>query len=159
MAVTEIPTKYSASDGREFNTQDEAERHEQFIVAQKEYETARNRFGRLLAETQLTADGKPFRFDAFKRYWHVTAGWSGMPALSEVRFDGWNYQFDVSDRFVIRQDEGRDGNQRWVEYRIDVLYANYPKAERALLAAQEKWLAVHAEKVDELRAALGKATA
>jgi hypothetical protein len=148
MAVSEIPVQYRTTDGREFKTPGEAERHEKMLTAYKEYEDARQALGRCIAETQRTADGRLFEFTALRDYWAIWDRWEGIPRLVRVEFWPWNLHFEGDrDNFQLK---GKLGDHDHL-FRVSDLYANKDAAERALLDVQEKWLADHAEKVSELR--------
>jgi hypothetical protein len=155
-----VPSKFKASDGREFDTKKEAERHEAVITAVKEYEDAKHRLGRCLAEREKTADGQPFDFAHWGDYFYVTPGYGGMPGLSRVSFYVWTCTFDVDglERVTIRQHRqvGPPYQDRVEEYRIRDLYADERAARRALLKAQGEWLTERAKEVAELKAELEK---
>jgi hypothetical protein len=154
MGVREIPQTFRTSDGREFTDKGEAERHEALVEAKREYDTARAVLGRRLAETQKTADGRPFEFGVFGDYYFVTEGWSGMPELLTVSFFGNNFSIDehrIAEVVILQRAQGRDRDS---EYRIADLYRGKAAAERALLEAQEAWLAKKTAEVAELRSRL-----
>ena len=50
---------WKTSDGREFDSEEEADRHERLVKAADYYMDALLRYGQALAETQRTADGHP----------------------------------------------------------------------------------------------------
>ena len=93
MAVKQTKPTFQCSDGKEFPTQAEADRHEDLMVAKDEYETARRKFGIALAKTQKTADGKPFEFGIMRNYWYIRC-WNSLPRLFVVDFYLWDFQFD-----------------------------------------------------------------
>jgi hypothetical protein len=152
MAVKEVPARFKASDGEEFGTKKEAQQHEELIKAREAYEEARRNLGRLLARREKTADGRPFDFSILHDYYYITEGWAGMPELTRVNFDGWNFRWsECDDRFEIqRQVEHRNGRD-WASYNIGELYWFEDNAEKALLAKREEWLKEQAEKVEEFR--------
>lgn len=147
MAVSEVPAKFKTSDGREFDDKEEAERHDKFVAAVNDYREAQRCFLHHMARTQRTADGLLFESTPFQRYWRVTDGIWGMPELSEVSFYGWDFTVSEHDELIIRRAEAG----KWEEFRISELYSNKRRAEEALLAAQEEWLAARANEVAALR--------
>jgi hypothetical protein len=155
MAVKETPVQFKTSDGKTFDTREEAERHELLRVARDEFEQARTVLARLLAESHQTADGRRFSFDQWQ-YYYIAPGWEGLPRLTRVMFHGfnldWESQFDGREFPVIRQWEGEGKDRRLLTYRFDCLYGSERAAEKALLAAQEKRLAELAESIEDLRA-------
>lgn len=157
MAVNEVPSKFKASDGKEFGTKEDAERHDAVVVAAREFREARHRLGRILAEREKTADGKPFTFSMLRDLYYVTPGWSGMPALNRVSFYVWSCEFEIDEHLELvtirqRRQVGRmSDNERIESYRIADLYATEKAANVALLAAQEEWLEKRAVEVRELR--------
>ena len=60
MAVRKIESEveYKASDGRSFDSQAEAERHEKLISVRGTYERARKIYARTVAETFRTVDSR-----------------------------------------------------------------------------------------------------
>ena len=147
MAVKEVPTKYTTTDGREFNSKDEAERHDALITARDAYEFARHRFAECLARTQRTSDGHLFDFNGIRTYYYVSYNFWGMPALSEVPYMGRFWDFDDRDGFVFNYKDG----DRWREYAIRDMYADKREAEKAVLEAQERRLQDYSEQVAEER--------
>lgn len=153
MTVKTVPTKFETSDGKEFDTKEEAERHDELILARKAYKDARHTLGVILARSQKTADGVPFDFSLLRDYYYISDGWASLPALRRVSFYIWNFEFDERDVFEIKQwDERGKGEQMMITYKINELYYSEREAKKALLDAQEAWLAEEAQKVAALRA-------
>ena len=138
---------YECIDGRQFPTQEDADRHEALATAEHDFLEARQRLGVLLAKSQKTADGKPFEFDVYDDYFYVSPGWQGMPHLHTVSFGHERFDFDAQDRFQLIVREGEKERR----YAIADLYASKDEAERALLTAQEAWLAERTEEVAQMR--------
>lgn len=61
-SITEVPQQYRTSDGREFANKAEAERHQKLVDAIEAFDKAHDALGFTLAQSQWTADGKPFEF-------------------------------------------------------------------------------------------------
>lgn len=153
MAVSETEPKFKTSDGREFTNKKDAERHEALVEASRAYENARRFFGKALAETQRTADDKPFDFSMLTDYWFVWEGW-GDPRLAKVDFYIWNCSFDLErEQFEIHQVDPHTKAMRG--YRVSELYRYRENAERALVAAQERWIADKIEALAALKVKLG----
>lgn len=154
-------TKFETEDGRKFTDQKAAETHEQIQAAATAYEQAREAFGRVLAESQRTADGFPFEF-GLSDYYYI-ALWGGLPTIRRVDFwyRNWSFDYDRENepaKFCLLHfegDGGRCGNGQ--PFRIGDLYRHRANAERALVEAQEKWLAEETERVAEARAKLPNA--
>lgn len=142
--------KFETEDGREFDTREAAERHERVAAATEKYNDARREFGRALAETQKTADGKRFSFDQ-SCYWYVTDGIFNIPTIVEVRYLGSNLEFDDSDEFtIIDKLYQSDGHVSRNEYKISKLYATEAAAKKAYVDAIEKWATECRKHADEL---------
>jgi hypothetical protein len=150
MAVTTKPEEYRCTDGQTYSKKEDAERHEELIAAQREFESARRKFGQLLARTQKTADGETFDFRSLG-YFFVSEPYLSLPRIHRVSFDFWHFEFDHEDKFQIRQKD-EDGVTR--SYSIDKLYRDEENAKVALLAAQEEWLAMQVEIIDSLKKSL-----
>lgn len=145
MTVKKTKPVYETSDGREFDNESVAKRHDEFIKVKITYEEARKEWTRVLAESQTTADGHPFEFSMSRDYWFVTR-WSGrMPSLQKVSFFSWNCDVDDNEEGSLRQLEyngGYDGgSEKWVSYRISELYLRKANATEALIYAQEEHIA------------------
>lgn len=141
MTVTKTTPMFKTSDGQEFDDEDAAQRHEEFIEAKKDYEAARQRWTRVLAESQTTADGHPFDFSMMRDYWFVTRWIGAMPSLQAVSFYIHNCDVNDNDEGSIHQlrDSGRDGT--WIKYRISELYLSKTEATKALVVAQKEHIA------------------
>jgi|SRR6185369_2448213 len=140
MTVKQVPAKYQASDGVEFDNEEEAKLHDELITARKEYDEARGKFSRAVAATQKTADGELFDFRGGE-FWYVTDYYNQEPRLKRVYFLGWNFEVtEYGDRVEISQDE-TDGNNRQQRhsYPINKLYTTKRRASEALVGALESW--------------------
>lgn len=152
MPVIETPVTYRTSDKREFLDKADADRHELLIEARTAYQNAREVFGRLLSDQQLTADGERFDYERWRDYYWITPGWNGRPELEAVSF-GYGTQFDFEDHtdapeITLKRGAAKNDTRT---YRISDLYSSQTKAEAALLIAAETWLAEQREAVDRLR--------
>ena len=141
-------TKFEASDGREFDTTEEAEKHERITDATREFERARTVLGQLLAETQRTADGERFTF-RWAEYWFVRNGFGGFPDIFPVRFERYNFDFDDADQFVIIIYDP-DGKAR--RFPVNALYCRKANADKALVVAQEERIELFRQQLDETKA-------
>lgn len=148
-------TKFKTTDGREFDDQKEAQKHDELILARELYEGALRKLNQLTAETTRTADGHLFELGLWANYYYVTPGYFEMPALSEVSYIGWNWDLNERDDSVeIVTREGNDNRQR--EYKISSLYREKAKALAALVEAQKAWLAERQAQVEETAAKVAR---
>lgn len=152
--VEKVTAKFRAADGREFESESDATAHEELRGLKAAYEEARQAYARKLWETQKTADGVPFRLDTFNKYYHI-ADYFGFPSWLPVSFYIWACDLDDEDEATVRQqpDSGREG---WETYKISELYYYKGNAERALLAAQRRWLAKKQAEMGDLAKRLGE---
>lgn len=147
MAVNQ-EVKFKASDGREFDNEVEAQRHDDLIVARREYEEALSKMNGLIVKTTRTADGYLCELGIFIDYWYVSHGWHGLPDLRKVPYLGWNWHLSYhNDEIVIVHRES--GRERTDEYTIKDLYRNKKNALAALVEAQSRWLKERGEEVAE----------
>lgn len=145
------PAKWKATDGREFDSEDAAAKHETFIECQRNYEDARRTFARVVWETQKTADGQPFDV-SMRSYWYVWEPFNAMPELRTVAFYVWHLGFDDDDHGRVlspREENGRQA-EGYVSYRISELYHYETNARKALLEAAKKQLERFAERVAKM---------
>jgi hypothetical protein len=153
MAVKKVPQVYETSDGLEFESKKQAERHEALIEARELFEGARERFGERLAQTQKTADGVSFEFGICRDYWVVVPCWAGLPRLRKIWFSYMGDQrFEISedDEITLLYSEREDGHGSRTRYKISDLYYSEKEAKKALLAAQQKRLEEFTEEVEAL---------
>ena len=152
MAVKKVPGTYAASDGQEFDDEEEAKRHDELITARQEYDDARKKFNRVLAQTQKTADGETFDFGLFTSYYYITDYYYTQPSLKHVNFLGWNFEIDEHDDSVeISQAEGETGREHRFSCKISRLYVSKKRAEIALINALESWLDEQRRTVNEIK--------
>lgn len=147
MAVKQ-EVKFKSSDGRAFNNEAEAKKHDALILARQEYKAALRKLNQCVAETTRTADGHLFEFGLWKTYYYVTPGFFSMPALAEVPYLGWNWELnEYNDSVEIILREGNDNRVR--EFKINDLYLEKRKALTALVDAQKAWLKERGERITE----------
>lgn len=151
MAIKEQRT-FKASDGKEFDSKTEAQKHDDLAVAREEYKNALRKLNTLIAETTRTADGHLFDLGMWSTYYYITPGYFDMPQLKEVPYLSWNWDLNEYDDAVeIITREGND--QRRFEYKINALYREKRKALAALVETQKAWLA---ERREQIRATADK---
>lgn len=144
-------TKFKTTDGREFDDEKEAQKHDELILAREQYDASLRRLNRLIAETTRTADGYLFEFGLWTSYHYVTPGYFQMPVLGEVHYIGWNWDLNEHDDSVEIVTRGGNDNRR-SEYKISNLYREKSKALAALVKAQQEWLAERQSEVEETAA-------
>lgn len=151
--MPQAQTVYTTKDGRRYSDSAMAERHERLAEARDKYESAQREYTRALLETQVTADGKPFRFGALTDYYYVHPNHNGgLPFLKMVTFSVWDTKLDEVDELnVITKGDG--GNS--VTYRISDLYTSWREAEIALLHKQMERVTDFTADVLNLRQRLG----
>lgn len=152
MSIKELPKTFRTSDGQTFEDEGAAKRHEELITTRDDFERAQRRFGKLLAETQLTADGNKFEFGLFRTYYYIERHQWGVPSLSEVPYLGSDWGFDDSDGFIIRYRRGNEG--RVIEFKISEMYEDRRAADKELLKVQEEFIAEYIEKTRSERVRL-----
>jgi len=119
MGIKKIEKKetFRTSDGDEFDDEASAEKHETLISAKAAYESARDRYARILWETQITADGQPFKFGLWRNYYFVSE-FTDWPFIHSVEFMlSSTYALDEDDALEVKRD------------RIKVLQAEIDKAQ------------------------------
>lgn len=148
MAVTETPVMYQSSDGQEFDNQAVAEKHEQFLTARKEYERAQAVYGKLIAESQTTMDGEPFKYNMWHDYWRIVRIWGHIPQIEKIDFHMPNYSVDGFDRVSIHNGYASGGRG---PYLVGELYFHKKNAQAALLVAIDEYIADVQAQADKLR--------
>lgn len=156
----ESEVEYTASDGRSFESEAEAERHEKLISVRDDYRSARMIYARRLAETFKTADG--YRFDITTwHYYRVTPWFHRMPGVQEVSI--WSPDFDIDEHDPVEGEfvcelHGHDGKKERQRIRISDLYRRRAAADRACLEAQKKRLAEITGDVEAFAAKISRKT-
>jgi hypothetical protein len=70
---------FKATDGKEFQTQEEAIAHENVALAYKTYQDAVEALNAAIGEKLVTADGYPFKIGGHTNYYYVSGRFSGRP--------------------------------------------------------------------------------
>ena len=149
MAVKKTKPKFETSDGREYEDQRDAKRHEELSHAKRAFESAQKAFGVALARTQVTADGKKFSF-GWRDYYYVADCWSGMPSILSVQFYEHTFDFtDADDELLLLITDPRTEKQH--RYKIGELYVDKCEAEKALAIAEDKRMEAYATQIRERR--------
>jgi len=149
MPVTEQPVRFKASDGKEFDSREEAERHDALVVATKNYDAVKNEMERALARTVKTADGHLFEFATW-RYYYVWNGWSGVD-VREVSIGHPGITIDDQGDVLLQVTNYQNPKHEVSEYRIDHLYKDKRAAKQEQLRLWEERLSAQQEDIDELR--------
>lgn len=158
MPIKEIPKSYRASDGEEFGTKQEAERHELFITKRTALEQAQREFDKALAQTHKLGDGSIFT-SVWGKYWYLTDPLYHMPELVQITLNGRSDKFEEMPNGKMRVGVTRYSEQQgdrvdWFEF--DRLFKDEAKGRVALLAARERWLAEATDQVQETRNQVAK---
>lgn len=131
--------KILADDGTEFDTLEEAEIHDEFVKAEKDFEGALGRLDTALAKKFKTGDGHPFTYQR-SDYWYVREG-SDRPALMQVTIYGRYSR--VTDDGTVVVDRYSSSNEREIRYEIKQLYRSERAAREEflrMLKDHKKWL-------------------
>jgi len=154
MKTAKSKTKYEVH-GREFEDPAKAKAFELLLTAKEAYEDARKQLGRVLAESFVTADGHPFRFQHWT-YYYIFRPCGSLPRLVEVSFLYWSrnfeaYQYGEETDLVLYTSHDPWGNEREnkIGYPIRELYAHRDKAEEALQIARRLWLREELAELDQ----------
>lgn len=94
-AVRKNPVTFETSDGREFDTEDAAKRHQEVIDKLKAFENAKQLLCFAICKEYKTADGHPFDFLKHSYYYFVRIVW-GTPQLERVEIPG-RYWANLAD--------------------------------------------------------------
>jgi hypothetical protein len=132
--------------GHAFTDKTKAEAAEQLLNAKRAYEDARGRYGKLLAETFKTADGRSFKW--CEHYWWITSPCNALPLKIRVWCYPGSTAVDLEDHkenvsLSVYCDTDHYGNDRKmdpVKVPIDELYSDDAKVDAALYKAQVEWL-------------------
>lgn len=149
------PELFVAEDGKEFESEEEADRHNLLIAADRAFQSARKQYDRVLAESQMTADGEPFRAVAAADYWYVKDVFC-WPELHCVSFYLSNFALNEHGQIELLEYHGRNHDLSVRHFRIADLYARDRNAKRALLKARTERLAELQEGVGKLEAELAE---
>lgn len=142
-----LPTRYEASDGQEFDTEAEAERHSEFVDAKRKYENAKLCYMKVVCEREKTADGEPFNFTMMHDYFIIRDYVGSIPHLERVSFYLHNCTIeDDRQRLEIIQTTG----DRRQCYPICQLYYREREANRELVKIRRKRLAEMMQETDEM---------
>lgn len=157
MAITKAMV-FTSTDGKEFETEEAALRHDKLITAKNAYEQAQIEFGLALAESCRTADGALFKMNIYRHYWSIWAPIYQPPRLHEIPYvgHGWRwkeYGETIAIAFDYRDPFRTSEPSREITFNISEIYQDKRNAEIALVAALKKYR----EDVDEYIAEAEKA--
>ena len=143
-------TTYQSKTGRSFPTAEEADRYDRLVESKEEYERARAKYARALAETNVTADGHQFELTTLHTYYFVVEphGWS-QPHLGEVSFYLWHCDVDGSNQGVILVK--RDDGEGYTTYRISELYYYESAAKAKMAESMEQFISWMQEDLEKLK--------
>jgi len=156
MRTIKEKTTFKTEDGREFESEKAAKKHEALVVAKRDFEEAKATLGRILAENFATADGYKFEIGLRDYYW-ITPGYFTVPRLLKVDFWGTNWNWEEAPKesttlvlLSYRDDAGEVMDKSYGRrISIDELYAYKDEAEKALLVRQREWLEERLAEVKE----------
>lgn len=139
----EPEVEFRTSDGRSFESEAVADRHENLIAIRDDYQRARKIYARTLAETFRTADGYRFNFQIW-HYYRVTPWFHRIPGVQEISI--WAPDFDIDEHDPAEGDfvfelQGSDGKKERRRIKISDLYCSRAAADRACVEAQRERLA------------------
>lgn len=132
-------TTYTACNGREFDTMEEAQQYEIMKHADEEFHKAVNVYNLTLAKALKTADGYPFEFG--REYYIVwehayTYGISREYLYARHTKVEW----DGSRAPVILFNRVQDNERKYVEFQLSNIYTKERNAKLELLAIHRKRL-------------------
>lgn len=154
MAVKEVPQRFKTTDGVEFATKAEAERHQAVVDANQQFEKAQRQLALATIESYKTADGQPFEFSLFVDYYLVVEG-IGWPSLHTVSFmRSYSLRFKPEEDGVLSFYEEHGRASRYG--RVSELYRCPMAAKRALAEAKQRRLETYQADLDSLRAEIGE---
>jgi hypothetical protein len=140
MSEIKEKTTFTACDGREFKTREEAERYEVMKHADEELEKAVALYNVQLANALKTADGRPFRLG--ESYYIVEEGLHGERVYEEY-LHGRNscvyYYADGRDSAIIFIEQ-RGGDSKARKIHLTEVYAKNRPAQLRVLEIKKKRL-------------------
>lgn len=151
MAATRVSQSFRTSDGEEFDSCDDAERHEAVLAAKESFETAAREYGEIMANEAQTADNERIELFCMHDYFYINPNYFGIPDVRRVSFYRWNCHYDLRDGLTISQET--DG--KYHHYPAKELYRHEKNAQRALIAAQRKRIQEFTDQVDREEKKLG----
>jgi hypothetical protein len=147
---------YETDDGKSFQTPEEAEKHSKLISLQKDYETARDRFGIEMLRKQTTADGESFQIAPGPTYYLLLKHLHCPPRIVEVHFywTHWDWFLDEQDQLKLRVIvpsifAGEKSRETSMEVYVHELFAKADNARAAWLEADAERLKTEQERHDE----------
>ena len=123
---------YKSNDGAEWPTEEQAEKRDQLMNAEKQLCEATREVMRCLGETALTADGKQFNMRECNDYWRVAENWFSFPEVEKFWFYPHNVYVDYCDKQVDLTVRWYDNERReYQNYKIKELYTTEKAAKQA----------------------------
>lgn len=146
-------TVWTSQDGREWTTEEAAERHDALCRAQQDYDEARNRLFLLLSGQLKTRDGQVVDFGKRARYYTVLFEY-GDAIVAEVhlRWNRWDWALDDRDRLtiVLRWQFSGDSKESLIHIPVEDLWVDREQAIGAMIEARRARLDERAGELDEM---------
>jgi hypothetical protein len=125
---------FTATDGTEFYTKEEAIAHEQVDEAYNAYQDAVKALNIAIAEKLVTADGVPFQVEGWVDYYYIFGQFdSDRPVVKDVKIDHWNFCLLPNDFGSVRGYFHNGEKRVDSTFRVDMLYVDQHKAWRKVL--------------------------
>jgi hypothetical protein len=150
---SKIPEHFLA-EGRKFDNKEDAQRHEEMIDAYDVFRRARTEYGKKLAGTYKTADGKPFDCRGNYTYWRISERHYDAPVIVPISLVTW-FDFEWtedSDGFSV---VSRDLDGRPIVTAVRDLYAVKANAKAALVVVCRERLTEFTETLRRLETEAG----
>ena len=141
---------YKADDGAEFATEAEAIRHDKITEAHRDFERSRKKYGKLLLETQKTADGVAFDLDRWSEYWAVLNTFRTIPDIRPIRFSKYNFDFHYDDDdvlYIVHKEDGQNPRR----FKINELYSTREAAAGQLLTCLDEFRSLIDEEIERFK--------
>lgn len=136
MSVEKVAVKYKTSDGREFTEESDANFHQEYLDIVEEFDVISSKLTNIVAKKVKTADGQPFKFGGFSKYYTVMNKYAH-PYIFEFYTPSTRWSYNLDERMEwISVKMTVNGTQ----YNIEVgnMYADKKEAMKALVEARKQ---------------------
>jgi hypothetical protein len=130
---------FTATDGKEFDSKEDAIAHEQITEAYKAYTEAVEKLQIAISEKLVTADGHPFKIGGHTRYYYIPNPFSSHPTVVDIIVSFYGFELDNHNHRRALAEYYVDGSMKAIVCDIDDIYVSSKKAwEKAIELYQGK---------------------
>lgn len=154
MSIRKKTAVYVASDGTEFNNEDDAKIHEELVQSISSLEDALIRFNQAAGAVQQTADGYPFELGYVSDYYVIEQSFGAIPYVNHIWFGYLRTRVIIGELGDVILENVKDGEIK--RYRLDRVFKYKRNAQKRMVVDMEQWVNSGKEHLQDLKDMLAR---